>query len=176
MVLQFRNVHLRCYNADAMQQNTPEFLVAVVRALEAAHIKTWLFGGWAEELSGLRPPGPHRDIDLLYPSATFTRLDTFLQTNEGAEEIKAKRFAHKRALRWDGVLVEIFLLCPEAGGYVTHFFGFHRFPWPEDTLLESVPLLGERIASASPSALTLYRQEHGAVAEAYQLYMSRTQQ
>jgi len=158
-----------------MQQNTPELLVAVVRTLEAAQIKTWLFGGWAEELSGLRPPGPHGDIDLLYPAATFAQLDTFLKASESVEEIKAKHFPHKRAFRWHHVLIEVFLLCPDANRYVTHFFGIHRFPWPEDTLSASVPILGERMACASSRALTLYRRQHDVVAEAFDQYMSSQQ-
>ena len=32
-------------------------------------VETWVFGGWGEELRGLKPPAQHADLDLLYPGA-----------------------------------------------------------------------------------------------------------
>ncbi len=78
-----------------MAENTLDLLAEVIQMLADAQINTWLFGGWAEELSGLCPPRPHRDIDLLYLAQGFTRLDEFLRTQRGAQEATAKRFLHK---------------------------------------------------------------------------------
>ena len=60
------------------QANNLKFLTATVRELAAAQVQTWLFGGWAEELSGLRSPSLHQDIDLLYPGVDFSALDAVL--------------------------------------------------------------------------------------------------
>ena len=153
-----------------MAENTIPLLVSVVEALADAGVGTWLFGGWAEELWGLRPPGPHRDIDLLYPAQSFGPLDEFLRTCGDAEEVRPKRFPHKRAFEYRGVLVEVFLVRPEGAGHVTDFFGTHRFGWPPDTLRYTVRLpCGERPA-ASPAALRLYRERHGDVERAYRQY------
>ncbi len=87
-------------------RNTRQFLADTLRELATAGVPVSVFGGWAEELFGLRPPGPHRDIDLLYPAADFSVLEEFLRAHSGLEEIEGKRFAHKRAYRQQGVLVE----------------------------------------------------------------------
>jgi len=150
-----------------MAENTAHLLSATVRALVEAGIRVWLFGGWAEELSGLRPPGPHQDIDLLYPAQDFDRVDEFIRLCNDAEEIRPKRFVHKRAFRWQGVMVELFLVQQGPGGCVTNFFGIHPWEWPEDAFSYTVPLLGGNTPSASPAALCLYRTRHGDVEHAY---------
>ena len=43
--------------------------------LVASSLPFLLFGGWAEELSDLRSPGPHRDIDLLLLAPCFAELE-----------------------------------------------------------------------------------------------------
>lgn len=157
-----------------MAENTIHLLVGVVKALADAQIKTWLFGGWAEELSGLRPPGPHWDIDLLYPAQSFRLLDEFLWAHDDAEEIRPKRFTHKRAFRWHGALVEVFLVCPETAGHITDFFGgIHQFLWPQDTLSYTALLPCGECPSASPAALRLYRERHGDVEQAYRRYIAQ---
>ena len=151
-------------------RNTRQFLADTLRELATAGVPVWVFGGWAEELFGLRPPGPHVDIDLLYPAVDFSALEDFLQARDDLEEIEGKRFSHKRAYRQHGILIEIFLLRPDPAGYVTHFFGVHLFRWPVDTLSATASLLGGSVPVASPAALTLYRERHGAVEEAYREY------
>ena len=151
-----------------MAENTLDLLAEVVGMLADAQIKTWLFGGWAEELSGLCPPRLHRDIDLLYPARSFARLDEFLRTQSDVQEVTAKRFPHKRAWEWQGVLVEVFLVCPEAERLVTDFFGTFQFAWPQDTFLSAVMMPGGEWSCASAAALRQYRARHGEVEQAYQ--------
>ena len=139
--------------------------------LADAQIKTWLFGGWAEELSGLCPPRAHRDIDLLYPAQGFDRLDEFLRAQNEAREVTTKRFSHKRAFEWSGVLVEVFLVRPEADALVTDFFGEVQFVWPQDTLLSTVRLAGGEWPCASAAALRQYRARHGEIEQAYRDHM-----
>ncbi len=131
--------------------------------LADAQVKTWLFGGWAEELSGLCLPRPHKDIDLLYPAQSFDRLDEFLRTQREAQEVTAKRFSHKRAFEWRSVLVEVFLVRSDAGTLVTDFFDEFSFVWPQDTLLSTVTLPPGEWPCASAAALRQYRARHGEV-------------
>lgn len=155
-------------------RNTQGFLADTLQEFHSAAIDTWLFGGWAEELWGHRPPGLHGDIDLMYPAEDFRAVDEFLSAHGELEEVAGKRFVHKRAFRRHGVLVELFLLRPAPAGLVTDFFGLHSFQWPADTLLHTVPLLGVAVPAASPAALRLYREQHKAVEEAYRQHLITT--
>lgn len=158
-----------------MPHPSVELVADVVQALADAQIETWLFGGWAEELSGLCPPRLHRDIDLLYPAQDFDRLEEFLRTHPNRQEVRAKRFPHKRAWEWQGVLIEVFLLRPGAGELVTDFFGELQFVWPQDTLLSSVKLPNGTLPCASVAALRLYRARHGEVEQAVRRYRMLTE-
>lgn len=51
----------------------------------------------AEEPLGLRPPGPHLDVDLLSVVQDFATVDSTVR-EAGLDEIVAKRLPHKRAL------------------------------------------------------------------------------
>src|SRR5437868_1475354 len=51
-----------------MPDNTLLLVEQIVRTLSDADIKTWILGGWAEELRGICSPRSHNDIDLLYPA------------------------------------------------------------------------------------------------------------
>ncbi len=157
-----------------MADNTLLLVADVVEALAEANIKTWLFGGWAEELSGVSPQGPHRDIDLLYPAEDFGPLDEFLRAHSDVEEVRTKRFSHKRAFRWQGVLVEVLLAHREGAGMVTTLFGTHSFTWPPDTFSRMVRLSSGEWGAASPAALRLYRERHREVEQAYQEHTARS--
>jgi tRNA nucleotidyltransferase/poly(A) polymerase len=75
--------------------------------VEEAGFQAALVGGWSRELLGLEPPRPHSDIDLMVTDADIAKLDIWLSTQD---EIRAKRFPHKRAFRLDGVMVELHLV------------------------------------------------------------------
>lgn len=124
----------------------------VMALLEAHGTGTWLFGGWAEELHGIIARRDHRDVDLLYPAASFARVDRFLQLGE-VQEIAAKRFPHKRAFVSGGVMTEIVIVQPDL---TTTFWGRQRFAWPPDVFDHR---RGE-IRLASSAALTNYRAAH----------------
>ncbi len=151
--------------------NTLAFVCSVMQRFAEAQIVTWLFGGWAEELWQLSPPRPHRDIDLLYPAQNFQQLDRWLSTSSGdLFPIEAKRFSHKRALLYQQIMIEIVLLEPQTGAYVTNFFnGTYHLIWPADTLT-TLPLQKGQIAVASHQALQLYRAHHPWISLAYQRY------
>jgi len=125
------------------------FVRRVVGELAAEGVRTWIFGGWAEELQALAPPRPHRDVDLLYRADGFARVDRLRR-----DWIGAKRFGHKRAFTLDGTLVELFLVRSDDRGDFTEFWG-RRHDWPHDVLAH--PEL------ASAAALASYRAAHASL-------------
>jgi len=120
-------------------------VLRIVDALEAARLRVWLFGGWAEELRGLRAPCEHVDVDLLYPARDFSRVDRFI----GADEIDLR--PHKRSFELDGVPVELLLVQRDETGWYTELKrGRHR--WPDDVFATA-----GRLPVASVAALEGYR-------------------
>jgi len=51
-------------------ENTREKVAAVTARLRRSGIVCDLFGGWAEEVLGIREPSTHGDIDMVYRSET----------------------------------------------------------------------------------------------------------
>ncbi len=138
-------------------------LFETLRLIEGAGLKVWLAGGWGEELRGLIAPRAHNDIDLLYPAENFARVEAFFRACPLAAEIEAKRFSHKRAMQYPGVMVEFLLLRREGReGLVTDFFdGKHRFHWPGDALQAPVMVEGfGPLRIASITALLAYRADY----------------
>ena len=118
--------------------------------LAESGFRVWLFGGWAEELHGLRPPGEHADVDLLYPARDFARLDEFLAGSPVLER-KGKRRQYRRAFELDGVPIELFLVQRDAGGWFTDFDAA-RHRWPSNVFAR-----GAWPPVASAEALEGYR-------------------
>lgn len=139
------------------RSNDLAFVRDVTGRLAAADVVTWVFGGWAEELLGLRPARAHRDVDLLYPAVDFTDVDTFMASRRQVTEIARKRFPHKRAFLDDGIMVELLLVqSPSPGKYVTIFWGDTPHHWPHDVVGATTD--GLRLASAA--SLRSYRASH----------------
>lgn len=137
--------------------------------LDAAGAPCWLFGGWAEEIRGLRASGAHGDIDLLYPAASFTAVDRLLASGR-VQEIEGKRFPHKRAFLLDGVMSELFLASRDKRGLSTMFWGAARHDWPDDALLSPA---GFEWPVASAVALTGFRQDHERLASGREAYLAQ---
>jgi hypothetical protein len=97
--------------------------------LERAGISCLVFGGWAEELLALRAPGPHRDIDLVHLNDSFAAIDRAFCTRQLPEEIRAKRFPHKRAFGWRGLCCELLLIQDWRVRPVSWFWGDVPFLW-----------------------------------------------
>jgi hypothetical protein len=125
--------------------NDLAFVLRVVDLLASHGLRTWVFGGWAEELRGFRAPSAHADVDLLYPAPDFARLETL-----ELDWIAAKRFRHKRAFVLDGVMVELVLVARDEHGWHT---GAHR--WPANVFASA-----GRLPVASTDALSAYRASH----------------
>ena len=78
----------------------------------------------------MAPPRPHRDIDLLLPAPSFAALDRLLAASARTlPEIRAKRFAHKRAFTLESVAVEVTLVEDADGSPMTRFWGDVPFRW-----------------------------------------------
>ena len=106
--------------------NSVKFLHAIVARLRKAGIETIVFGGWAEELMKAIPPRPHHDVDLLYFEDNFIKVDEFLANQADLEEIRSKRFSHKRAFLWNGIMVELLLVQEGNKQYITNLWGEYR--------------------------------------------------
>jgi len=125
-------------------------VMKVVDRLENARLRVWLFGGWAEELRGLRAPCEHTDVDLLYPGRDFSRVDRFV----GDGEIDLR--PHKRSFELDGIAVELLLVQKDDQGWYTDLpRGRHR--WPADVFATA-----GRLPVASVAALEGYRHSRRA--------------
>ncbi len=123
--------------------------------LSASGASCWIFGGWAEELRGLCPARPHKDLDLLCVAPSFAAVERLLGGGR-VDEIHRKRFPHKRAFVLDGVMVELFLVERDSRGLFTNFWSRCRHDWPVDViggLVSELPV-------ASTTALTSYRSAH----------------
>ena len=141
--------------------DAPEHLAQALAPLGVIAGSCILFGGWAEELQGLRPPGSHGDVDLLLPAPSFAPLERAMATNAALREIRAKRFAHKRA--WagaDGLVLEFLLVTREAAGPVTRFWGDRQFHWLEPLGDRAIHLAEVDLAVASSDNLIRYRRLH----------------
>ena len=141
----------------------------VLAVLAECGAQCWLFGGWAEELRGLRAPGRHGDVDLLYPADEFAAVERLFVSGR-AEEIAGKRFEHKRAFLFDGVMTEVFLARRDARGLHTMFWGDTRYDWPQDTL--DSPAGFERPV-AGMAALTGFRQHHQRLSVGCEAYLAQ---
>jgi hypothetical protein len=129
--------------------NDLSFVMRVVDMLEDARLRVWLFGGWAEELRGLRPPSEHADVDLLYPARDFARVDRFLRSSRHA---RLAEEPYKRAFELEKVPVEILLVQKDEHGWFTDLpEGRHR--WPADVFATA-----GRLPVASVDALEGYRR------------------
>jgi hypothetical protein len=106
-----------------------------VELLERARLRTWLAGGWAEELHGLSAPRPHAHIDLLYPGRNLDRVDRFLHRAPVAE-LPPKGDPNRRAFEFEGIPVRILLVQRDAAGWYSDLpSGRHR--WLADVFARS---------------------------------------
>jgi hypothetical protein len=142
--------------------NDLPLLLRVLAMLRAAGLAPLVSGGWAEELLRLVEPRVHRDIDLLLSANSFAGLDRLLAEGSGAfAEIRAKRFAHKRAFLFEGVMVELTLVESGQDGPVTLFWGDVVFRWLTPlAAAEPLTVGGVSVVVVSVANLMHYRQMH----------------
>jgi hypothetical protein len=129
--------------------NDLDFVLRVVDRLRSHGIRTWVCGGWGEELRGLEPPRPHLDVDLLYPARDWARVDGL-----ELDWIPDKRSDAKRAFVLDGVMVELILVERDERGWFTRK-PRRRHDWPDDVFSTR-----GHLPVASATALTGYRRAY----------------
>ncbi len=151
-----------------MVANDLPFLTDLVERLRGSGQDVRVFGGWAEQLRGLRRKGPHSDIDLLLTADGFEPLESFMDGLTEAGAIPGKRFPHKRAWVVDGVRVEFMLVRPGAVMTTVMFLGEPVISWPAGTF-SGTPVDGLPVAGRE--ALKMYRGLREAIETARKNYM-----
>jgi hypothetical protein len=129
--------------------NDLHFVLRASDLLSARGARTWVSGGWGEELRGLIVPREHADLDLLYPAPDWSRVDE-LQL----DWIVGKRLPWKRAFVLEGITVELFLVERDESGWFTQLKR-RRHDWPDDVFSTK-----GRIAVASTAALSSFRHSY----------------
>jgi hypothetical protein len=129
--------------------NDLSFVMRVVDLLEDARLRVWLFGGWAEELRGLRAPCEHTDVDFLYPGRDFARVDRFLGETDDTRP-------HKRTFEVERIQVELLLVQKDERGWYSDLPA-GRHSWPADVFATA-----GRLPVASVTALEGYRHSRRA--------------
>lgn len=139
--------------------NTQETLVAILELLNVSGVECDIFGGWAEELLGLREPWQHGDIDLVYRGADFTHVDNVIRHRcETFFEVERKRFRHKRAFLFRETLCEIVLVQDSGATPTTYYWGDVPFQWCQPLLHhEAVNLVGRPVTAMSCENLRRHR-------------------
>jgi hypothetical protein len=129
--------------------NDLEYVLDVVDLLWSHGVRSWISGGWGEELRGLCPPREHADVDLLYPARDWRRVDGL-----DLDWIEAKHFPWKRAFVYRGTTVELFLVERDERGWYTQLKR-RRHDWPDNVFSTN-----GRLPVASTAALASYRATH----------------
>jgi hypothetical protein len=153
--------------------NDIEFVHFIIKLLASAGIQGIVFGGWAEELTGAIIPRPHKDLDLLYIGSDFNQIDKFLESQAGISEIKLKRFPHKRAFLYNGVMVELIWLLPHGDSFVTTFWNDYRLEWPKFRPMNIQPQGQDTLLVTPPSIVNYYRQLYPKIELARQKHFSK---
>jgi len=140
------------------RSNPRETLAALLRDIRVQGLSCDVFGGWAEELLGLRKLWEHRDIDLTYQGDSLAAFDAI---TSGFSPVPLKRFHHKRAFLFRDVLCEILLIQDAESRPVTHYWGDVPFYWDQPLLHpDAVDVYGESVTVVSPENLRRHRREH----------------
>jgi len=134
--------------------NDLDFVLRAVDLLWSHKVRTWIFGGWGEELRGLTPQREHVDLDLLYPARDWSRVDALDLDWIDADLIDPRHLPWKRAFRLDGVMVELFRADRDELGWFTQLQR-RRHDWPTDVFSAN-----GRLPVASRDALAGYRYTH----------------
>ncbi len=129
--------------------NDLPFVLRAVDLLKSHGVRTWLCGSWAEDLRGLRPPGRHGDLDLLYPGRDWGRVDALR-----LDWMDGRTLAWMRAFVLEGTMVELFLVERDARGWFTQFER-RRQDWPDDVFATN-----GRVGVASAAALAGFRSAY----------------
>jgi hypothetical protein len=141
-----------------------EWVLQELASLAAHGLRPILFGGWAKQLLGRWPGGPHQDLDVLVRAQRIEELDAYLAARR-AQPFSPKRHPHKRGYLLAGTLVELFLVSQQGDELVTDFYGGYRRVWPAPISSELV-VSGQPIELATPATILAYERDHRHVQDA----------
>ncbi len=144
--------------------NDIPFVLTTIKLLENNGIDTILFGGWAEEIMEVIKPREHKDIDLIYIGNDFSLVDSFIDSCTEFQIIERKRFTHKRAFFFKGVMIEIILIKPDDNNFVTNFWDLYSLTWPLILFHSQVFSNGQIVKVASPQIIEFYRSMQTTIA------------
>ena len=128
-------------------------MLRAVDLLWSHKVRTWIFGGWGEELRGLTPQREHVDLDLLYPARDWSRVDVLDLEWIGAS-IAASALPGSAPSGSTAVMVELFRADRDELGWFTQLQR-RRHDWPADVFAAN-----GRLPVASRDALAGYRYAH----------------
>ena len=140
-----------------MGLNNLDFVRRTVDRLQFYDLEIWVAGGWAEELRGMRRPGPHEDLDVFVLAQDFNGVEGAMSRTPEWVEIERKRFSHKRAWNSDEIMVECILVAPDLSTSV--FDGRVVVKWPANIFTQE-PLQVAGIPVISEAALVLCRERY----------------
>jgi len=129
------------------------FVIEIIKRLENHNIETILFGGWAEELNKTIKPREHKDIDFLYLSDDFSKVDEFIRNNSDIVEVLEKHFPHKRAFKYSNILIELILIKNKKSKPTTNFWNEYILEWPTAPLFIEV----DNLRVAKQEIIDFYR-------------------
>jgi hypothetical protein len=129
--------------------NDLPFVLRAMDLLRSHGVRTWLCGSWAEDLRGLRPPGHHGDLDLLYPARGWSKVDGLR-----LDWMDGRKLEWMRAFVLEGTMVELFLVERDKAGWFTRLAG-RRLGWPDDVFTTN-----GRVGVASTAALAGFRSAY----------------
>ena len=145
--------------ASPTSGSTADMVCDVLALLAGQAVQCDLFGGWAEELLGLRDPGPHADIDLVYRGDDFAAIDDTIR-RLALREVPEKRFSHKRAIVHRGILCEFLLVRDWNHAPFTMFWGDVTFRWHVPLLHPGTITLNDQpVSLVSDVNLARYRAQ-----------------
>lgn len=152
--------------------NTRNFLVSVVQKLELKWFEVYVFGWWWEELLHTVEPREHKDIDLFLVHDNFHQLDECIQSTKLFTEILPKRFPHKRAVMYEWVMIEFFLVNCVAGVYSTIFFDEVRYVWWTNSITKNVTIWWHVLKVVDSNIIQWYRLQFNSIEQLRMKYMS----
>ncbi|MDO8512828.1 MAG: hypothetical protein Q7S57_06165 [bacterium] len=152
-------------------ENNFDFLRYIVTRLQQAGIACVIFGGWAEELTGAIAPRQHSDIDILYISDSFKKVDVFIKKQIDITEIPAKHFPHKRAFLCHEIMIEILLVFERDNRLFTNFWNEYELEWPGIPTTPIDYLKKPNLYACKPEVVAFYRQHWARIAEVRAKYV-----
>lgn len=151
--------------------NTLIFLQSVYNQFSSQSFDITIFGWWAEELQWVFAPRAHNDIDMFLIDTDFSRLDLYIQSSHEFIEILPKKFPHKRAVIYDWVMIEFFLVTNVNDILTTNFFDIHLYNWWNIKIIKNVTTWWHKLKVVDKDIVAKYREKYAEIEHARTAYL-----